>query len=135
MTDETHDPSLTSWAESANDPATDFPIQNLPFGTLRDGSLVIRIGDHVLDAGGAFGLESMRAVMAMPRPERIELRRRISRFLAKRTPGAEAWLRPLAEVELALPCEIGDYTDFYASVHHATNVGRMFRPDHPLLPN
>ncbi len=135
MTDQTHDPSLTSWVESANDPATDFPIQNLPFGTLRDGSLAVRIGDQVLDAGGALGIESMQAVMAMPRAARGELRSRVSRFLARRAPGAEAWLRPFAEVELALPCRIGDYTDFYASLHHATNVGRMFRPDHPLLPN
>ncbi len=135
MMDETHDPSLTSWVESANDPATDFPMQNLPFATLRDGHVAVRIGDQILDTSGAFRIESMKAIMAMSRAERVELRRRISRFLAKREPQAERWLRPVAEIEPVLPCEIGDYTDFYASIHHATNVGRMFRPDHPLLPN
>jgi len=136
--DQTHDPSLTSWVESANRPGTDFPIQNLPFGTFRgSGSphLGVAIGDQVLDASAAFGFESLKAVMAMPRAARAELRRRISEYLAKRSPGADAFLVPMASVELLLPCEIGDYTDFYASLHHATNVGRMFRPDHPLLPN
>src|SRR5262249_2301065 len=61
--------------------------------------------------------------------------RRISAYLAKYSSGADRYLEPMPEVELLLPCEIPDYTDFYASIHHATNVGRMFRPDNPLLPN
>jgi fumarylacetoacetase len=135
MTDETHDPLLESWVPSANGLDTDYPIQNLPFGTLSDGSPAVRIGDEVLDAAGAFGIESVKAVMAMPQDERADLRRRISRFLSNREPNAERRLRPVAEAGLALPCAIGDYTDFYASIHHAANVGSMFRPDHPLLPN
>jgi len=138
MTDHTHDPSLESWVPSANAPDTDFPIQNLPFGTFRaaDGPRAgVAIGDQVLDLTEAFSIESLRSVMAMPRAQRAELRRRISDFLARRTPGAETFLKPMAGLELLLPCPIGDYTDFYASIHHATNVGSMFRPDNPLLPN
>jgi len=138
LIDVTHDPSLVSWVESANRADTDFPIQNLPFGTFRRSGparLGVAIGDQVLDATAAFGIDSMKTVMAMPRAARAELRRRISEFLAKPGPGVEAFLVPMASVELLLPCDIGDYTDFYASIHHATNVGRMFRPDNPLLPN
>ena len=140
VTDQTHDPELKSWVESANDAATDFPIQNLPFGTFRRPGeetprLGIAIGDQVLDATAALGVASVQAVMAMPRAERKALRGRASKFLAEHTPGAERLLTLLTAVELLLPCPIGDYTDFYASLHHATNVGRMLRPDNPLLPN
>jgi fumarylacetoacetase len=89
----------------------------------------------VLDATTAFGLESMKAVMRKPQAERADLRQRISRFLVTREPGAESLLTPMAAAEMLLPCEIGDYSDFYASIHHATNVGSMFRPDNPLMPN
>jgi fumarylacetoacetase len=89
-----------------------------------------------LDAAEAIGgLQRVEQVIAMPRPARVELRRRISGFLSKYTSGADRHLAPISEVDLLLPCEIPDYTDFYASIHHATNVGRMFRPDNPLLPN
>ena len=140
MTGATHDPRLESWVESANQPDTDFPVQNLPYATFRTrgddhARLGVAIGDQVLDASGAFGIASMQALMAMPRSLRAEVRRRASEFLTKRSPGAEKLLSPMAEAELFLPCEIPDYTDFYASVHHATNVGRMFRPDNPLMPN
>jgi fumarylacetoacetase len=140
MTGHTHDPALESWVESANRPGARFPIQNLPFGSFHDtGSREVRlgvaIGDRVLDATAAFHLDSMKSVMALPREARAGLRRRISDFLAVRRPGADAFLVPMAEVELVLPCEIGDYTDFYASIHHATNVGSLFRPENPLLPN
>jgi fumarylacetoacetase len=140
MIDETHDPALRSWVESANDPACDFPIQNLPFVTFsgraeRGTRLGCAIGDRILDVTAALGIESMKAAMAMPRRERVEVRRSLSALLAKRPPGADALLTPAAEARLLLPCEIGDYTDFYASIHHATNVGSMFRPDNPLLPN
>ncbi len=140
MIDRTHAPGLESWVESANDPATDFPIQNLPFATFAKGGedryrLGAVIGDRILDVHAAFGVAAMRDVMAMPRAEREGLRRSLSAFLVQRAAGAEALLTPLAEARFGLPCEIGDYTDFYASIDHARNVGSMFRPDNPLLPN
>ena len=140
MIDRTHAPELRSWVESANAPRTEFPIQNLPFASFRlAGEERIRlgaaIGDQVLDVTEAFGIGSMAAVMAMPPASRVELRQRISDLLAKHAPGSDRLLTPMSAVELVLPCPIGDYTDFYASIHHATNVGRMFRPDNPLLPN
>ncbi len=140
MTDHTHDPGLRSWVPSANLDDTDFPIQNLPFATYRpsDGAVArvgVGIGDQVLDAAAAFQLGSLRDLAAMTRAERVSLRHRISAFLAEYSQGAEKMLSPMAGAQFELPCEIGDYTDFYASIHHATNVGRMFRPDNPLLPN
>ena len=137
MIDRTHDPKLRSSVESANEPGCDYPIQNLPYGTFRHGSsahLGVAIGDQVLDVTAALGVDSMRAVMAMAKAERVALRRRISDLLAVGGPSGAA-LVPMRDVEMLLPCEIGDYTDFYASIHHATNVGSMFRPDNPLLPN
>jgi fumarylacetoacetase len=135
MTDHTHDPALKSWVESANLPGSDFPIQNLPYVTFRalggKPHLGVRIGDQVFDATAALGLESMKSVMAMPKSDRIALRRKISSLLEA---GAAA-VPLLDSVQPLLPCDIGDYTDFYASIYHATNVGSMFRPDNPLLPN
>jgi fumarylacetoacetase len=138
MIDATHHPELRSWVESANHPATDFPIQNLPFAMFeRDGNarLGVAIGDRILDATAAFGIACMKDVMTMPKALRVALRSRISEFLATHTPGAESLLTPRAGAHLLLPCEIGDFTDFYASIYHATNAGKMFRPDNPLLPN
>ncbi len=140
MVDETHDPALRSWVRSAEEPGGDFPIQNLPFCRFRRrGEERIRagvgIGEQILDAGGALGIESVAAVMAMPRAARADLRRRLSRYLSDYSPGAESFLVPRQEAELLLPCEIGDYTDFFASLHHATNVGELFRPGNPLQPN
>jgi fumarylacetoacetase len=140
MIDATHAKDLKSWVESANTPETEFPIQNLPYASFRRSSdervgLGVAIGDQVLDVTQALGIGSMRTVMSMPREGRLHLRQRISELLAKYTRGSERFLIPMSAVELGLPCEIGDYTDFYASIHHATNVGRMFRPDKPLLPN
>jgi fumarylacetoacetase len=140
MTGPTHDPVLRSWVESANDPQTDFPIQNLPFATFeRPGEdrprLGAAIGDQLLDVTAAFGIDSMKSVMAMPRTERAALRERISALLRDSAPPAGSLLLPISAARLLLPCEIGDYTDFYASIHHATNVGSMFRPENPLLPN
>jgi fumarylacetoacetase len=137
MTDRTHDPARSSWVESANEPTCDFPIQNLPFGTFRHGTgshAGVAIGDQVLDVTEALQIGSLREVMAMPKSERVALRGRISELLS-RDRAAARHLVPTAEVEMLLPCEIGDYTDFYASIDHATNVGSMFRPDNPLLPN
>ncbi|PWU09111.1 MAG: fumarylacetoacetase [Terriglobia bacterium] len=140
MLDETHDPQLRSWVESANEPLADFPIQNLPFCRFRRPGeertrAGVAIGDQVLDIGEDWGIASVAAVMAMPAAARTDLRRRLSRHLANYTPGADRFLYPVREIELLLPCEIGNYTDFYASLHHATNVGALFRTGNPLAPN
>jgi fumarylacetoacetase len=110
---------LTSWVESANG-HPDFPLENLPLGRFRYQGEVytgFAIGDFVL-AGQERGV-----AMAQLREDAED-----REYTAQR-------LIPRNEVEMLLPCEIGDYTDFYASIHHATNVGSMFRPDNPLLPN
>ena len=140
MIDHTHHPGLQSWVESANQPGTDFPIQNLPFATFRKRAeertrVGIAIGDMVLDASEAFDIESIERVLAMSRDKRSDVRRMVSEYLSKYSTGAERYLTPIADVDLLLPCDIPDYTDFYASIDHATNVGRMFRPDNPLFPN
>lgn len=156
---ETHDPKLRSWVASANTPDTDFPIQNLPFGVFRrKGGCEFRggvaIGDRVLDLraaseSAAFADEvrealracadhSLNGFMAMGAGTHSLVRAALSRSLAA---GAaqerqlSAYLVAQAECEFSLPAAIGDYTDFYTSVHHATNVGRLFRPDNPLMPN
>jgi len=143
--DATHDPALTSWVESANDPATDFPIQNLPFGRFRttpDSSwrIGVAIGDQILDlhAAGLIDSADMNRLMRMAPAPRGALRQALSEGLRSGSRLMVAWREALvrqAAVEMGLPCEIGDYTDFYTSIHHATTVGRQFRPDNPLLPN
>ena len=140
MIDRTHDPALQSWVESANRPDTDFPVQNLPYATFaRKGHeatrLGIAIGDMVLDAGEALQIPTMEAMMALPRSLRVELRKQVSQLLLNYSSGADRLLTPLDEVDLLMPCNIPDYTDFYASIHHASNVGALFRPANPLLPN
>jgi fumarylacetoacetase len=159
--DATHDVRLRCWVESAEAPDTDFPIQNLPLGVFRRGEagprIGVAIGEHVLDLaacrergllGGlplpveqACAAAALNALMARPSLERVALRQRLSHLLraeggyVSSRPLAGEVLVPQADVELLLPAAIGDYTDFYASIHHATNVGRMMRPDNPLLPN
>lgn len=138
--DSTHDPNLTSWIESANHPENDFPIQNLPYASFRKPGeervrVGVRIGDMMLDASEALGIPSLVAVMAMSRRERAGLRARLSQLLAAYSSSAAGAILPLAEIEPLLPCDIPDYTDFFASLHHAANVGRLFRPDKPLAPN
>ena len=143
--DQTHDPALQSWVESANEPATDFPVQNLPFGRFRrrhdlDWCIGVAIGDQVLDLSRAKVTEThdMKRVMSLNRQDRHALRLVISQGLLHGSPDEarfRAALVPQADVEMGLPCEIGDYTDFYTSIHHATTVGKQFRPDNPLLPN
>jgi fumarylacetoacetase len=143
--DDTLDPALTSWVASANDPAADFPMQNLPFGRFRPAPdaawrIGVAIGDQVLDlrAAGLLDHDDMNALMAQPAAARRVLRQRLSQGLRAGAAEQAAWsaaLHPMAQVELGLPCRIGDYTDFYTSIHHATTVGRQFRPDNPLLPN
>src|SRR5262245_33082757 len=138
MSDQTHDPGLRSWVESANRPGCDFPIQNLPVGVFQApgegrARVGVAIGDFILDAGAWLPGDSLNGYFALPAVQRRDLRREWSRALE-----AGAAERPVfaqAECVMRLPAVVGDYTDFYASIHHATNVGRMFRPDNPLLPN
>ncbi len=160
--DETHAPGLKSWVEGANQAGTDFPIQNLPLGVFRtSGSganrIGVAIGDSVLDLRAcldrslltgmptrvlaACGDDTLNGLMACPDVERRALRHRISHLL--RAEGAQVTAKPYAadvvlaqrDVRMVLPARITDYTDFYASIDHANNVGSMMRPDNPLLPN
>jgi fumarylacetoacetase len=143
--DETHDPALESWVESANADGADFPIQNLPFGRFRERPgaswrIGVAIGDHVLDLRrtGLIDGDDMHELLTLGPAAHADLRRALSTGLARGSAGQSAWrdaLRPIADVEPGVPCDIGDYTDFYAGIHHATAVGRLFRPDNPLLPN
>lgn len=155
--DETHDPDRRSWVPGADDHA-EFPIQNLPFGIFSppggDPRGGVAIGDRILDLaalGAAAGLiaddaaEALRAasgpalnpLLALTPDARRGLRRRLSALLsdAARRPAVEPLLHAASACTLHLPARIGDYTDFYVGIHHATNVGRLFRPDTPLLPN
>ena len=143
--DDTNDPALESWVESANAAGCDFPIQNLPFGRFkRDDDLAwqigVAVGDQVLDLrrAGLIDSQDMNRLMRLPVPPRRALREAVSEGLRKGSVlrgRFEAALVPQEDVELGLPCKIGDYTDFYVGIHHATAVGKLFRPDNPLLPN
>ncbi len=143
--DETHSATLKSWLESANDPGTDFPIQNLPYGRFRrdeqaDWSLGAAIGDQVLDLHLARLLASaeMHQLMALDPAARRALRQTLSSGLRQGSAHEAQFRAALVAqdaVEMGLPCEIGDYTDFYTGIHHARTVGKLFRPDNPLLPN
>ena len=143
--DATHDASLRSWVASANADGCDFPIQNLPFGrfhTAADATprIGVAIGDRILDlrAAGLVDHADMNALMAATPEQRAELRSRLSQGLAEGSDRQADWASCLvaqADATLHVPCRIGDYTDFYTSVHHATTVGKQFRPDNPLLPN
>jgi len=143
---ETHAPELRSWVESANDSETDFPIQNLPYGRFRRAGteepfrLGVAIGDQILDLERARLLthSDMNQLMAAPAAARQALRLRISKGLREGSSERPAWqaaVLPQARAEYAVPCRIGDYTDFYTGIHHATTVGKLFRPDQPLMPN
>jgi len=153
--DETHDPEARSWVDSANDPATDFPIQNLPFALLLEpdadrGHFGVVIGDrlfalhNVLEVEAEAGLEwayAADAVMRMSRAERTKLRGLIFELLnadasaADRAMVAGDVIAVTADHRWQVPFPVENYTDFYASIHHASTVGSMFRPDNPLLPN
>jgi fumarylacetoacetase len=156
--DETHDPELRSWVGSANVPGCDFPIQNLPIGVFAPPNAAprpgIAIGDAVLDlaacdAAGLFTGElesiahvcraaSLNDLMSLGADTRRLLRRSVSGWLCAGSPLESVLTSALhrqTEVTMILPAAIGDYTDFYASIFHATNVGRLLRPDEPLLPN
>ncbi len=160
---DTHHIALQSWITSAQASDTDFPIQNLPLGcaALADGRAapVVAIGDQTLDLGELAGAglldpnlasllaacateRSLNALLAGGRPMLSSLRESLSLALRVDTDEggrarriADRLLRPIADARMLLPAKIGDYTDFYASIHHASNVGSMFRPDNALLPN
>jgi fumarylacetoacetase len=163
LLDETHDSKAQSWVESANIAGSDFPIQNLPFGIFRrrdksaEARVGVAIGESILDlrgmqsegllteqtvwqAANACAAESLNPLMKLGSGPRRALRRRLHALLHQDAPlsdqqVASRHLVPATEVNLLLPAVVGDYTDFYASIFHATNVGKLFRPDNPLLPN
>ena len=154
--DATHDPKLTSWVASANG-HPDFPIQNLPHGVFSPAGGAKRggvaIGNSILDLRAALPLlpatvraaaeaaaqPSLNAFFAMGAGPRQALRAALSALLAAGNRADPAQLAGLlhdaASCTLHVPCAIGDYTDFYAGIHHARNGGKLFRPDNPLLPN
>jgi fumarylacetoacetase len=157
MIDETHDAKRRSFVASANG-HPDFPLQNLPFGMFsppgggpRAG---VAIGDAILDllaaqqaglftgeaalAAQAAGGRALNDLMACGTGPRGALRGRLCELLDEDSPARPqmtAMLHQASTCTMHLPAAIGDYTDFYAGIHHATNVGRQFRPDNPLLPN
>ncbi|PIT72177.1 fumarylacetoacetase [Limnohabitans sp. G3-2] len=160
MLNDTHHPGLRSWVASANAAGTDFPIQNLPFAVFRRQRSSepwrggVAIGDQIVDlaalaqsgvlqgqaaaAAQAGAQDKLNALMALGTAAWSALRLALSRALREGSPeqaALQACLVPQAEAEYAVPARIGDYTDFYTSVHHATNIGKQFRPDNPLLPN
>lgn len=150
-----------SWVESANQAGTDFPLANLPYGVFsrRDADtrprVGVAIGDSILDITAAVNAElvplspasavcdrrTLNSLMELAAAERLAFRSALTELLregtelARKAMSCEDILVPIEDADLHLPVTIGDYTDFYASIHHATNVGKMFRPDNPLLPN
>ncbi|RBP53800.1 fumarylacetoacetase [Arenicella xantha] len=157
---ETHNPDLKSWVTSANDSATDFPIQNLPFAIFRRKGehdmfrAGVAIGDQIVDLSAAYQagifdaalapvLETLteptlNEFMALGQGAWSSFRAALSKALSDGASEASALASCLvaqSTVEYSVPAKIGDYTDFYTSINHATNVGKLFRPDNPLLPN
>lgn len=156
--DHTHAVEVRSWVASAERPGTEFPLQNLPFGVFRTAGgaphIGVAIGAEILDlqrtvaVGGLGQLDpgtraaalapTLNPLLALGRGAARTLRHAIHALLRADSPlprPPEECLVPMGATELLLPAQIGDYTDFYASIHHATNVGSMFRPEQPLLPN
>jgi fumarylacetoacetase len=150
LTDATNDPALKCWVETAH--GSDFPIQNLPLGIFSVGErrrhACVAIGDYVLDLTGIADLldEDWRADLSQPVLNawlargcgaQDHLRERLIELLSdeRYRDDVEPELVGQTEVRMHLPCVVGDYTDFYVGIHHATNVGKQFRPDNPLLPN
>ncbi|WP_285030703.1 fumarylacetoacetase [Mycolicibacterium sp. lyk4-40-TYG-92] len=155
--DFTHDPGQRSWVASAG-PDSDFPLQNLAFGVVAgpDGEPygVVRIGDMVLHLGGlatsglltgeaqaaaeAAADGTLNTLFALGSGPRTALRKALHALLVDGAPhqrAVAALLTSLHDVDVLLPAHIGDYTDFYVGIHHARNIGALFRPDNPLLPN
>jgi fumarylacetoacetase len=161
--DASHESGLASWVESAQHADTDFPIQNLPFGIFRapgrDARPGAAIGDLILDLVAVRAAElldgenasmvdacvqasALNPLMAAGRDAMARLRGALGRLLradaeeaVRARSLADGLLVPMTDAAMLLPARVGDYTDFYASIHHATNVGSMFRPDNALLPN
>jgi len=160
--DRTLSPELRSWVDSANDPRTDFPIQNLPLGVFthrdsEDARIGVAIGDRIadlralIDAGlldsleprvvDACGTSALNRLMALDRNAIRALRGSVSDVLGADGPVARdpttqrRVVLPVSDARLVMPAVVENYTDFYASIEHATNLGSMFRPDNPLLPN
>ncbi|KPM79358.1 fumarylacetoacetase [Pseudoalteromonas sp. UCD-33C] len=160
LINETHDINLKSWVASANEANCDFPIQNLPFAEVRRKNSdeafrgAVAIGDQVIDLAkvnelGLFSGDAQVAVKAASQATlnefmglgqqywsalRLALSKALREGASEQAQLSEALIAQ-AEIEFALPCRIGDYTDFYTSIYHATAVGSLFRPDNPLLPN
>ena len=156
VTNSTHKADLKSWVEAANEPMCSFSIQNLPYGVFNSNEnlekrIGVAIGDHVLDlnmiekAGllptpkPAFNKQSLNTFMAMGPKIWSKTRKIISQELSNQTSdfrGFSNVLIPLKDINLFMPFMVSDYTDFYASREHATNVGTMFRgADNALSPN
>ncbi|SPE20540.1 Fumarylacetoacetase [Burkholderiales bacterium] len=156
MRNDTHDPGLQSWVSSANAAGCDFPIQNLPFGVFSppaaaDWRIGVAIGSAVLDLRAAVGRgvfsglawqalceDSLNAYMALGPAQWSQVRAELSQGLRAGGAGQrhlEPCLMAQAAVRLRLPARIGDYSDFFTSIHHATRVGQLLRPESPLLPN
>jgi fumarylacetoacetase len=158
--DLTHDPKARSWLPSANMSGCAFPIQNLPFCVFRHEKSAeayrggVAIGDQIIDlcaladtqlltgdaAEGvsAGSMDSLNSLMRLGSGVLSALRRALFEAMAQGS-AQQALLNkclvPQNEAVFSLPAHIGDYTDFYISIHHATAIGRLFRPDNPLLPN
>ncbi len=152
-----NDPSRRSWVEVPS--GSDFPIQNLPFGVFRTQSnpsprLCTAIGESVVDLAvlnymdllddleidhEVFNNRYLNDLMALGKAKVRELRDHLADILDVNNEEAKllGWhfLHPMEKVELLMPVQVGDYTDFYSSLEHATNIGKMLRPDNPLLPN
>ena len=160
MRNRTHHPEARSWLTSANG-HPDFPIQNLPFASARPAGEahfrgMVAIGDRALDlaalassavlqglaqeAAQAGAQPKLNALMALGPAAWSALREALFDLLSSTAPATQQaevqrCLHPQSTLTFGLPAHVGDYTDFYTSIHHATNVGRLFRPDNPLLPN
>ncbi|GGB91892.1 fumarylacetoacetase [Marinobacterium zhoushanense] len=151
------DQTLNAWLDTANAPGNGFPVQNLPYCSfVTDGTTArigVGIGDRIVDLhaladrGLLAGLTEatrqaacepqLNALMALDQASRAELRARLTELLSdpRYSAGVKPCLIAQNRVRFGMPCRVGDYTDFYASIHHATRVGALFRPDNPLLPN
>ena len=149
--------ALKSWIAAANEPGADFPLENLPYGVFRHAhrtAMGVAIGDQIFDLGGcasegllkelpselvdACTAQVLNPLMSLGPKAWSALRCEIQSLLAqdsKLQSRLASLLIPMRDAEMQMPVEIGDYTDFYASIHHATRIGKLFRPDNPLLPN
>lgn len=159
LINETHDVALTSWVNSANETGSDFPVQNLPFAIFKRTTDTefrggVAIGDQILDlkrlaeanlydgevqkALSAASEPTLNTLMGLGAKTNSALRLALSRALrtgSEQQSSLESMLVAQGNAEYSMPCQVGDYTDFYTSVYHATAVGSLFRPDNPLLPN